>query len=192
MLRRAMDQITDGLGHRCGVIPGREMVAEVVLGKSPLAALMLTSMIEWFTQLHYLEHVRDDADLDTLFRDILRYHWIDEAQHAKADTLLIQEIVGDLSAKECETAVDEVLELGGAINGMLADQIAMDIDALEAVTARRFTAEERDEIATAQQRSYRWTFLVSGLQHPNFVETVAAVTTAGPGKLEATATALAA
>ena len=74
MLERAMDQISAGLGTTCGIIPRREQVAEVVLGKSRLTALLLTSMIEWFTQLHYKEHVQDDRDLDTLFRDILKFH----------------------------------------------------------------------------------------------------------------------
>ncbi len=106
MLERAMDQIGAGLGVSLGVISGREAVAEMVLGKSRLAALLLTTLIEWFTQLHYLEHVRDDGDLDVLFRDILKFHWIDESQHAKADSLLMDEFAGDLSAEEREGAVD--------------------------------------------------------------------------------------
>jgi hypothetical protein len=74
MLRRACDQFQQGFGTPCGLIPGREDVADVVLATSPLTALLLTSMIEWFTQLHYVEHVRDGDDLDRLFRDILRFH----------------------------------------------------------------------------------------------------------------------
>jgi hypothetical protein len=74
MLKRAIEQFEAGFGVSCGLIPGREEVARVVLGKSPLAVLLLTSLIEWFTQLHYLEHVRDTEDLDDLFRDILKFH----------------------------------------------------------------------------------------------------------------------
>ena len=59
MLRRACDQFEAGFGISCGLVPGREAVAEAVLDTSPLTALLLTSMIEWFTQLHYVEHVRD-------------------------------------------------------------------------------------------------------------------------------------
>ena len=86
LMRRACEQFGNGFGVRCGLIPGREAVAEVVLGKSPLAALLLTSMVEWFTQLHYVEHVRDSEELDGLFRDLLRFHWIDESRHARLDT----------------------------------------------------------------------------------------------------------
>lgn len=192
MLRRAMDQIGAGLGVACGVVPGREAVAEMVLGKSRLTALLLTSLIEWFTQQHYLEHVRDAKELDGLFRDILKFHWIDESQHAKADSLLIDEVANELCASEREAAVDELLELGMAIDGLLAQQIEMDIEALERARARTFSDAEKDEIRDCQRRAYRWTFLVSGLEHPNFVGIVEALTDGGGKKIRDAAQALAA
>jgi hypothetical protein len=192
MLRRACSQFEAGFGTSCGLVPGREQVADVVLGTSPLTALLLTSMIEWFTQLHYVEHVRDRAELDELFRDILRFHWIDESRHARLDSLLIDEVARDLAPEECEAAVDGLLELGSAVDGLLAQQVELDIDALQVATGRTFTAPEREEIRTHQQRAYRWTFLVSGLEHPNFVQIVEQLTTAGSAKLAQAATALAA
>ena len=167
-------------------------MAEVVRSKSKLAVMVLTAIIEWFTQLHYIEHVRDDSDLDGLFRDLLRYHWLEEAQHAKMDTLLIGEVAEDLTLDERERAIDEVLELGGAIDGLLGQQIAMNIEALEKATGRTFTAAEKEEITTETQRACRWTFLVSGLQHPNIVKAVGELTTEGPGKIEGVAAALSA
>ena len=192
MLRRACDQFEPGFGTSCGLVPGREEVAGAVLATSPLTALLLTSMIEWFTQLHYVEHVRDRGELDELFRDILRFHWIDESRHARLDSLLIDEVADSLGADEREKAVDELLQLGGAVDGLLAQQVELDIDALQAATGRRFSEAEREEIRTHQQRSYRWTFLVSGLEHPNFVTIVEQLTTNGTKKLAETATALSA
>ena len=192
MLQRAMAQFEAGFGVSCGVIPGREEVARVVLGKSPLAALFLTSMIEWFTQLHYVEHVRDRNELDPLTRDILRFHWIDEAQHAKADTLLIDEVAAVMSATERECAVDELLVLGGAVDSLLGRQVDLDIQSLAAATGRRFTGVETEEISRHQRRAYRWTFIVSGLEHPEFVETVGELTEGGARKIAAAAKALSA
>ncbi len=192
MLGRAMEQIEARLGFSCGVIPGREDVAEVVLGKSRLTALLLTSMIEWFTQAHYVEHVQESTDLDELFHDILRFHWIDEAQHAKADSIMMSEIADRMTAEEREAAVDELLELGMAIDGLLAQQIEMDIDALESACGREFSPEEKEEIRTHQRRSYRWTFIVSGLEHPKFVEIVNQLTEQGGDKIAGAAEALAA
>jgi P-aminobenzoate N-oxygenase AurF len=192
MLRRACDQFEAGFGTSCGLVPGREEVARAVLGTSPLTALLLTSMIEWFTQLHYVEHVRDRAELDELFRDILRFHWIDESRHARMDSLLIDEVARDLGPEDRETAVAGLLELGGAVDGLLAQQVELDIDALQVAIGRSFTEPERDEIRTHQQRAYRWTFLVSGLQHPNFVRIVEQLTAGGAEKIAQAATALAA
>jgi hypothetical protein len=192
MLRRACSQFEAGFGTSCGLVPGREDVAGVVLGTSPLTALLLTSMIEWFTQLHYVEHVRDRAELDELFRDILRFHWIDESRHARLDSLLIDEVASDLGPEEREAAVDGLLELGGAVDGLLAQQVELDIDALQIATGRTFSEPEREEIHTHQQRAYRWTFLVSGLEHPNFVRIVEQVTTGGAERLAQAATALSA
>jgi hypothetical protein len=192
MMRRAVEQFQAGFGVQCGLIPGREQIAGAVLATSPLTALLLTSMIEWFTQLHYTEHVKDGAELDELFRDLLRFHWIDESRHARMDSLLIDEVADGLSTDDREQAIDQLLELGGAVDGLLGDQIELDIDALQAATGRRFTEPERNEIRTHQQRAYRWTFLVSGLQHPNFVRIVQQLTTGGAEKLAQAATALAA
>ena len=53
MLRRASEQFQARFGVTCGLVPGREEVAEVVLDSSPLTALLLTSMIEFHpTSLH--------------------------------------------------------------------------------------------------------------------------------------------
>lgn len=192
MLRRAVEQFQAGFGVACGLVPGREEVARVVLDTSPLAALLLTSMIEWFTQLHYIEHVRGRADLDELFRDILRFHWIDESRHARMDSLLIDEVADELTADQRERAIDQLLELGGAVDSLLGHQIELDIDALQKATGRTFTDVDQDEIRTHQRRAYRWTFLVSGLQHPNFVRIVDEVTNTGSNKTAAAAQALSA
>jgi hypothetical protein len=179
MLRRACAQFESGFGVACGLIPGREEVAKVVLGTSQLTALLLTTMIEWFTQLHYLEHVRDRAELDELFRDILRFHWIDESRHAHMDSLLIDEVAAELTTEQKDQAVNELLELGSAVDGLLAQQIELDIEAIQRAAGRVFGDHERDEIRTVQQRAYRWTFLVSGLEHPKFVRIVEQLTPAG-------------
>jgi hypothetical protein len=54
---------------------------------------------------------------------------------------------------------------------------------------RRLTPEQRQRFIAAQLKALRWTFIGSGITHPNFLATVA---TLGPGlreKLEAVAPA---
>ena len=190
LFRRSTELFAKGFGVRCGLIPAREEVARVVLSKSRLCSYLLTSMIEWYTQTHYVEHVRDRSDLDGLFRDLVRYHWMDEAQHAKIDSLLIDEITREIGEEDREKAVDELIELGGAVDGLLSQQADLDLDSLEKAIGRTLSRPDRDEIKRNTQRAYRWTFLVSGLEHPNFVQIVSELTKRGPAKLEAVAKAL--
>jgi para-aminobenzoate N-oxygenase AurF len=192
MFRRSIALFADGIGFEMDLIPDREAVAQVVRGKSPLAVLVLTTIIEWFVQLHYTEHVLGEEDLDGLVRDLLKYHWLDEAQHAKLDTLLIMETAAETAQEDREKAIDEVLELGMAIDGLLLQQIGMNVDALEKAVNRRFTAGERDEIVAKTHKAWRWTFLVSGLTHPNVIRTVGEITDHGRDKFEAAAEALSA
>ena len=165
-------------------------MAKVVLSKSRLCSYLLTSMIEWYTQLHYVEHVRDRGELDGLFRDLVKHHWLDESQHAKIDTLLIDEITREIGEEDREMAVDELLELGGAIDGLLSQQADLDLESLEKAIGRTLSGPEKAEIKQATQRAYRWTFIVSGLEHPNFVKIVSELTSRGPAKLKAVAKAL--
>lgn len=192
LFRRSIKLFNEQFGVTPQVVPGREEVAAVVRSKSKLAVLLLMDIIEWFTQVHYTEHVLDKTDLDGLFRDLLKYHWLDEAQHAKIDTMLIAEMVEDMTMAEREAAIDEVLELGGAIDGLLQQQIGMNVDALEIAAGRVFTQLEREEISAKTLRAWRWTFLVSGLEHPNVTRLVAQITHQGPGKMRSVAQALSA
>lgn len=192
LFRRTIALFNQQSGITPELIAGREEVAAVVRSKSKLAALLLIDVIEWFVQVHYTEHVLDKVDLDGLFRDILKYHWLDEAQHAKIDTMLIQEVVESMTLAEREAAVDELLELGGAVDGLLQKQIGMNIDALEVATGRVFSQEERNEIAAETLRAWRYTFLVSGLEHPNVVKLLEEITVEGPDKVRAVVQALSA
>jgi hypothetical protein len=192
LFRRSIELFNEQFGFTPQLIPGREAVAAVVRSKSKLAVMTLIDIIEWFVQVHYTEHVLDRTDLDGLFRDLLKYHWLDEAQHAKLDTMLIAEMVEDIPMADRETAIDEVIELGGAVDGLLQQQIGLNIDALEAVTGRVFTESERGEIAAKTLRAWRWTFLVSGLEHPKVVKLVEEITDQGAAKIRNVAEALSA
>jgi len=192
LFRRAIAMFDAQFGVTPALIPGREDVAAVVRGKSRLAVLIFIDLIEWFVQVHYTEHVLDKVELDGLFRDLLKHHWLDEAQHAKMDTLLIAELVEDVPAARREAAIDEVLDLGMAVDGLLQQQIALNIDALDAITGRDFTESERAEISAATLKAWRYAFLVAGLEHPNVTRLVGQITSEGAAKFRAAAEALSA
>jgi hypothetical protein len=60
------------------------------------------------------------------------------------------------------------MDIGKFLDGGLMAQARMDISSLEQATGRTFSDSERGEIERKQIEAYRWTFLVSGMTHPNF------------------------
>src|SRR6476469_4628869 len=76
------EEFERGFHSSCSVIGPPEAVAQAVLAHEPLSVALTILHIEWMTQRHYIESVKDDGDLDPQFKSLLRHHWIEEAQHA--------------------------------------------------------------------------------------------------------------
>jgi hypothetical protein len=124
------------------------------------------------TQRHYLDSVKDAHELDPQFSSLLKHHWMEEAQHAKLDTLMVEALAEGRSEAELSKALDEYLEIGGFIDAGLRQQAEFNWENLERSTGRRLTRNERAEFITKQHQALRWTFLGSGMTHPNFQETL--------------------
>lgn len=159
----------------CAMIGPPEAVAAEVLSHDPLAVALVVLMIEWMTQSHYLDSVRDDGDLDPLFKSLLRHHWIEEAQHAKLDTLMVQALAEGRDEAGIGKAIDEFLEIGAFLDIGLKNQTQFNLDAFEAATGRRLSGRERAALSGQQHQALRWTYLGSGMIHPKFVATLAAI-----------------
>jgi hypothetical protein len=180
-----------GFGTPCGAIGPARVVADAILKHSPLGVILTTLHIEWMTQLHYVDSVRDQAaNLDPLFASLLKHHWLEEAQHAKLDTLITDKIASALEPREIEQGVDDYMSIGKMLDGGLAAQMDLDLESLARATRRTFSEDEKAEIKTAQRRAYRWTFLLSGMTHPNFKKSLGELTGEGAGRVEALAKAI--
>ncbi|MCA9771564.1 MAG: hypothetical protein KC466_04100, partial [Myxococcales bacterium] len=59
-----------------------------------------------------------------------------------------------------------------------------DMDALTEATGRTFSEAERAEFLTVQRQANRWTFLGSGMTHPNFLATVGGLRPAARARIE--------
>jgi hypothetical protein len=175
LFKRFRAEFEAGFGTPCAVIGPPEAIAKAVLAHHPLSVALLILHIEWMTQKHYVESVKDDQGLDPQFASLLKHHWMEEAQHAKLDTLMVEELAQGCSPGDIETAVKGYLEIGGMIDGGLKQQAAFDLDALTQATGRRLAAAEREELTAQQHQAQRWTFIGSGMSHPNFLATVEAL-----------------
>jgi hypothetical protein len=161
-----------GFGRSCAVIGPPQAVSSAVLAHHPLAVALTTAHIEWMTQRHYLDSVRADGDLDPQFKSLLKHHWMEEAQHAKIDTLMIEALTDDLSDSEIDHAIDEYLEIGGFLDRGLQQQSEFDLASFTQATGRELTESERAEFFNVQRQAIRWTYLGSGMSHPNFLATL--------------------
>ena len=95
------------------------------------------------------------------------------------------------NADERMSAIDEYLEIGAFLDGGLAQQTEFDCVAFEKAAGRKLNAEERAEFIRVQHQAMRWTFLGSGLTHPQVVATLERLTPQGAQKIADVAPAFA-
>jgi hypothetical protein len=163
-------------------LPQPNDVASVVLGKSTWAVLALTCHIELFTQVHYRQSIEPDTDLSELYRDVFFFHWKEESQHAILDELEWKRENAKLSAEERDRAVDDLIALVAAVDGILQAQARSDAGYFVAQCGARFTPEEVARINAGILGAYRWQYIVSGVQDPRFNAVLGEMVTAEQGQ----------
>ncbi len=182
-------RFTDGFGTGCPVIGPPEAIAAEILRHDPLSVALIILQIEWMTQSHYVDSVRDDSDLDPLFKSLLKHHWIEEAQHAKVDTLMVEALAEGRDEAAIQSAMDGYFEIAAFLDGGLKMQAGLNLDALEEATGRPLNASLRPVLHDQQHQALRWTYIGSGLAHPKFVASLAAMSPAARDRVAAAAPA---
>ena len=151
-------------------VPTPNEVARVVLSKSTWAVLGLTLHIELFTLAHYRHSIENDEALSPLWKDVFYYHFLEESQHAKIDELEWLREHERLGAAERDRAVDDLIALVGAVDGILQAQANADAEYLLALIARPLSDSERETIPVWFLKAYRYQYITSGLQMTRFAE----------------------
>jgi hypothetical protein len=167
-------------GYRFDIDPNG--VAHAVLGKSTWAVLALTLHIELITQLHYRQSIEPDTGLSELFKDAFLYHWKEESQHAILDELeWVRHDVG-LTPQQRDRAVDEFIELVAAVDDILQAQANADAAYFMAKCGRAVGKAEAHAIQAAFLKAYRWQYIHSGAQHPQFGKVLSSLITESQGQ----------
>jgi hypothetical protein len=172
LFKRFREEFDKGFSTNCAVIGPPEAIGKAVLAHDPMAVALAILQIEWMTQQHYLDGVKDDQKLDPQFKSLLKHHWMEEAQHAKLDVLMVEALAEGRSPRAIEKAVDEYLEIGAFIDNGLKAQLQFDLEAFERATGRTLTVSERKKFVEVQTQANRWTYLGSGMTHPKFLATL--------------------
>ena len=189
LFKRFREEFERGFGHRCDVIGPPTAIAEAVLAHDPLGVALAILQIEWTTQRHFVDSVHGDERLDPLFRSLLRHHWMEEAQHAKLDTLMVEALAEGRSEAERARGVDAYLSIGAFLDGGLKQQVELDLEAFQRAVGRRLAAGELERLRAQQLQANRWTYLGSGMTHPEFLATVEGLGYAQRARLEQVAPA---
>jgi P-aminobenzoate N-oxygenase AurF len=177
LFREIRDLVDEAIGCPLELLPGQKEVARAVLSKRTGAVLLLTAAIEWFTQLHYVTSIKDDETLDPFTQHIFKCHWLEESQHARIDHLETLRAFAAMSDSEKDIAIGELIELVSAVDGLLQQQAGLDVDNFERYLGRQLSASVRQDVHARVLDAKRYTFIESGVTHPNFQELFGAVTT---------------
>jgi hypothetical protein len=177
LFRRLEEMAAAGMpsGYKFKLDPNQ--VATAVLSKSTWAVLGLTLDIEIFTQAHYRSSIEPDANLSELWKDVFLFHWKEESQHAIMDELEWRREDSKISGAERDRAVDDLIALVGAIDGMLQVQAQADAEYFIRASGRPYEAAEHAAIDDVMLKAYRWQYIVSGVQEPRFMEVLKSLVT---------------
>lgn len=182
LFRRINDLVGETLpaGYRFDIDPNA--VAGAVLSKGTWAVLALTLDIELFTLLHYRQSIDPDGELSELFKDVFLYHWKEESQHAILDELELKRADAGLTPAERDQAVNELIELVAAVDGILQAQAASDALYFTANCGRAVGEAEAETIKAAFLKAYRWQYIHSGAGHTAFQKALSSLITEDQGR----------
>lgn len=145
-------------------------VAGFVLGKCTWAVLALTLDIELFTQAHYRASIEPDAGISALWKDVFLFHWREESQHAILDELELLREDAKLAPTERDAAVDDLIALVGAVDGILQAQAKADAAYFCAITGHGADAGRAAAVEAGVLKAYPWQYIVSGVMEPRFTK----------------------
>jgi hypothetical protein len=168
LFRRVETMIAEDMPVGYTFLPQPNDVATAVLSKSTWAVLALTCHIELFTQAHYRQSIEPDGELSELWKDVFLFHWKEESQHAILDELEWQRENAKLGAEQRDRAVTDLIELVGAVDGILQMQAGADTDYFLRVCGRTFAKAEVQKLRDTMLKAYRWQYIVSGVQDERF------------------------
>jgi len=168
-------EFVDTFGTECGFIGPAEEIGAAVRNHGALGMAIFVLAIELATLVHYRESVRDDQALDPQFKSLLKHHWMEESQHAKLDAMLFREIAGRCTPEQVSQGLADFLEIGGFLDGGLAQQVELDLAALQVAIGRTLSPDHCAQFRSEQLQAMRWTFLGSALTNQRFLDEIGAV-----------------
>src|SRR5262245_1588840 len=187
---RAERALEEACGHSFGrhFDDGKRRATELtdaILAFPLLPRFVILLALEWGTQRHYVDSIQDRSAErgDGLYVDVLRAHWVEEAQHARTDALEVARLARGASADELCRAFDHVAGIGALVDGTIAGQVEEEIATVAAIHARAFSASETATLRESLHGSMSTIVVGVALSHPRFVRVAKELSSEGAAKL---------
>ncbi len=177
LFRRIERLAAEGMAPGYEFLPTPNAVASQVLACSTWAVLALTCHIELFTQVHYRESIEPAGGLSELYKDVFLFHWKEESQHAVLDELEWEREHARLTPPERDAAVDDLISLVGAIDGILQQQAASDAAYFLRTGPDPLPPAQAGRVEAGLLDAYRWQYIVCGVKAPRFRQSLIGMTT---------------
>jgi hypothetical protein len=168
--------------------PDKERVTaftNALLAYPPLSRSLTLLALEWGSQRHYVDSVRDRTGdrSDPLYVDVLKYHWIEENQHVKTGVLEIEQLAGEMSPEDLSHAFDDILAIGGLVDETFVGQVEQEVATLQRVMGHALPQAEQMALRDTLHQSLTAIWVDVAFSHPSFKHVALALSPEGAAKL---------
>lgn len=112
----------------------------------------------------------------------MKHHWLEESQHTKLDTLIVEALAETNNQKEIEQAFQDYADIGGFLDNGIKQQTEFDVESFVQATGRNLSKSDREAMSAVVLKGMRWTYLGTGMTHPNFRATVEEISPEGKNR----------
>jgi hypothetical protein len=190
LFRRTEMVLDDSCGHPFGRYFDDDKVrvtafTKAALAYPPLPRFLLLLAFEFGTRRHYVESIQahTEASGNPLYVDVLKAHWLEEAQHVKADMLDVAQLAHELSPEELSEAFDQVVSIGSLVDATFEGQVDQEISTLQQVTGRTLAEAEMTTLRDTLYHSLSAIIAGVALTDPSFAKVALELSQEGAAKL---------
>ena len=88
---------------------------------------------------------------------------------------MVESLAQQAPPSEVDKAFEDYADIGMFLDNGIKQQAEFNVESFMRATGRNLTSSEREEMTKAMTKGMRWTYLGTGMTHPNFLATVEAI-----------------
>ena len=97
---------------------------------------------------------------------------------------MIESLAQQAPPNEIDKAFADYADIGTFLDNGIKQQVEFNVESFRRATGRNLTSNEHEKMTKAMIKGMRWTYLGTGMTHPNFLATVEAIKPAARKQIE--------